>query len=100
MTLANLKKLHAHFSWLASGVFTESDFNYKLKKSDNPNGKKGGGGSMSMGDMNAARIDLIKSDAQRHLDDLEAKHPNLKPKPKSTKKDTPEELPETPKGDK
>ena len=44
MTLENLKKHHAHLKWLASGDFTERDFDYKIKPSDNPDGKKGDGG--------------------------------------------------------
>ena len=43
MTLANLKKQHAHLKWLASGEFNERDFDYKIPANENPNGKKGEG---------------------------------------------------------
>ena len=41
MTLENLKKEHAHLKWLASGEFTERDFDYTIHDTNNPEGKKG-----------------------------------------------------------
>ena len=81
MTLENLKKHHARLKWLASGEFTERDFDYNIKASDNPNGKKGEAGRMAMGDFSGARKDLIQQDAQRTLIIFERKYPDFKEKP-------------------
>ncbi len=78
MTLANLKKHHAHLKWLASGEFTERDFDFTIKASDNPNGKKGEGGRSAMGDMKPERKELIKQDAERTLIIFEEKYPEFK----------------------
>jgi len=77
MTLENLKKHHAHLKWLASGEFTERDFDYKIEASDNPNGMKGEAGRMAMGDMSSERKRLIQQDAQRALGIFESKYPKL-----------------------
>ena len=42
MTLANVQKHHERLKWLASGEFTERDFDYKIKEKDNPHGKEKG----------------------------------------------------------
>lgn len=90
MTQVNLKKHYAWLKYLASGEFTERDFDYIIKASDNPNGKKGEAGRMSMGDFNTARKNLIKQDAQRTLKVFEEKHPEFisisKGKPKEETK--------------
>jgi len=89
MTLINLKKHHAHLKWLASGEFTERDFDFKIEASDNPNGNKGEAGRTSMGDMSGARKNLIQQDAQRTLEIFEKKYPQFiskeTPKPKEVK---------------
>ena len=82
MTLANLKKHHAHLKWLASGEFTERDFDYTIEASNNPHGKKGEAGRSSMGDMKPERKELIKQDAQRTLIIFERKYPEFKEQPK------------------
>lgn len=96
MTLENLKKHHARLVWLASGEFTERDFDYKIDANDNPNGKKGEGGWSTMGDMSSARKRLIQQDAQRTLKIFLRKYPEfveeekpeqkVEPKPKPKKK--------------
>ena len=82
MTLENLKKHHERLKWLASGEFTERDFDYKIKANDNPHGKKGEGGWSTMGDfdnkMGNKRKDLIISDAKRTLKVFEEKYPEFK----------------------
>ncbi len=50
MTLANLQKHHARLKWLASGEFTERDFDYTIKANENPHGDKGESGRMTQGD--------------------------------------------------
>lgn len=92
MTLENLKKHHTHLKWLASGEFTERDFDYKIAPSDNPNGKKGEGGHFTMGDMPGKRVQLIKQDAQRTLEILEKKYPGLKEAVKEKPKEPKEEV--------
>ena len=80
MTLENLKKKHAHLKWLASGEFTERDFDYKIKRSDNPEGDskhQGEGGWSTMGEMKPERKQLIKGDAARTLINFEKKHPEF-----------------------
>ncbi len=67
MTKENVEKLYKHFCFLASGDFTSRDFDADY----------GDGGSMSMGKLTSARIDLIKSDAKRHKEDMEKKYPQL-----------------------
>jgi len=68
MTKKTIEKLHKHFSKLAEGKFTESDFTFKLK---------GEGGRMEIGEMSPYRRQLIMSDAQRHKEELEKRHPFL-----------------------
>ena len=91
MTLENLKKHHARLVWLASGEFTERDFDYKIAANDNPNGEKGEGGWSTMGEMSSQRKALIQQDAQRTLKIFEGKYPEFKveekptPKPKEKK---------------
>ena len=99
MTLENLKKHHARLVWLASGEFTERDFDYKIEANNNPNGKKGEGGWCTMGDMTSMRKALIQQDAQRTLKIFLRKYPEFKipekkeesvpeePKPKPKKKE-------------
>lgn len=71
-------KLHAHFKWIASGDFTERDFEFTL-----PGKNKGDvAGKSSMGDINAKRKQLMQEDAERHLDALETKFPELTQEPK------------------
>jgi len=73
MTKETILKQHAWFKHLASGNFTERDFDFEVK------GKRAGeeSGRTAMGPMPQKRIDLIKGDAQRHLEALEAKFPDL-----------------------
>ncbi len=82
MTLANLKKHHERLKWLASGEFTERDFDYTIKANDNPHGKKGESGRMTQGDfINAAgkkRKDLIMFKAAKALKEFEEKYPSFK----------------------
>ena len=87
MTEENLRKLHKHLSFLSEGKFTELDFR-----------KEYGGdgediGRTLTGKMTAERRQLIREDAQRHLKNLERKHPFLiqpevKEEPKEEKKET------------
>ena len=100
MTLENLKRHHARLKWLASGEFTERDFDYKIERSDNEHGDskhKGEGGWCTMGDFEGTkRKELIISDATRTLEIFEKKYDiNYKPIPKK-KTPTPEEITETP----
>ena len=88
MTLENLKKEYAHLKWLASGEFTERDFDYKVKKSDNPEGDikhQGEGGWSTMGEMKPQRKQLIMEDAVRRLENFKRKvikvHPEFFSKP-------------------
>ena len=89
MTLANLQKHHARLKWLASGEFTERDFDYTIKANDNPHGKKGEAGRMTMGDfVNVAgskRKDLIVFKAKKTLETFERKYPSFKEPVKETK---------------
>lgn len=78
MTLENLKIHHERLKWLASGEFTERDFDFTIKASDNPNGKKGEGGRTAMGDFTPARKQLIQQDAKRTLEIFEKKYPEFK----------------------
>lgn len=91
MTLANLKKHHAWLKYLASGEFTERDFDFTIKASDNPFGKKGEAGRMSMGDFNTARRNLIKQDAQRTLNLFETKYPEFVSVPEKVVQTKPKE---------
>lgn len=90
MTLANLKKHHARLMFLISGEFTERDFDYTLEANDNPNGKKGEAGRMTMGDFanefGSKRKDLIISKAKKTLELFESKYPEFKTpsKPEAT----------------
>ena len=89
MTLANLQKQHARLKFLISGEFTERDFDYTLEANDNPNGKKGESGRMTMGDFNnegSKRKDLIIFKAKKTLLLFEEKYPDFKdPIKKETK---------------
>ena len=67
MTEANIKRLYEHFCRLAKGDFTERNFDQTY----------GDEGRMSMGKMSPARVELIKSDAKRHKEQLEKKFPYL-----------------------
>lgn len=67
-------KLHNHFSKLAEGKFTESDFNFKLK---------GEGGRVEVGELPPERKELIKSDALRNKLELERRFPELLGKEKN-----------------
>lgn len=87
MTQENLKKHYARLKWLSSGEFTERDFDYIIPASDNPNGKKGESGRMTMGDMSTSRRNLIMQDAQRTLNIFLKKYPEFKePEPKEIPK--------------
>ncbi len=79
MTDENLKIHHARLKWLASGEFTERDFDYKIAANDNPNGKeKGEGGWSTMGSFENkagnARKELIMSKAKKALAIFEKNH--------------------------
>ncbi len=82
MTLANLEKHYARLKWLASGEFTERDFDYTIKANDNPHGERGESGRMTQGDFkNAAgqkRKDLIMFKAKKALERFEGNYPNFK----------------------
>ena len=96
MTLENLKKHHAHLKWLASGEFTERDFDYKIERSKNEHGDakhKGEGGWCTMGEMSSQRKQLIQQDAQRTLEIFERKYPEFISKEEEPK----EEVPKKPK---
>ncbi len=90
MTLENLKIHHARLKWLASGEFTERDFDFKIDATPNPNGKqKGEGGWSTMGDMKPERRQLIQQDAQRTLILFEKKYPEFVEKPAEKPKEKP-----------
>ena len=94
MTLENLKKHHARLKWLASGEFTERDFDYKIDASDNPHGDKGEGGWSTMGDfVNKAgqkRKELIIFKAKKNLEGFEEKYDeNYEPRKKAQPIPTP-----------
>ena len=89
MTLENLKKHHARLKWLASGEFTERDFDYKIDANDNPHGKeKGEGGWSTMGGfVNKAgqkRKELIVFKAKKTLEIFERKYPEFREVEKPT----------------
>lgn len=88
MTLENLKKHHARLVWLASGEFTERDFDYKIAASENtPKGEKEVAGWCTMGEMSSKRKQLIQQDAQRTLARFERKYSTetFKPNPRDAK---------------
>jgi len=100
MTLENLKRHHARLKWLASGEFTERDFDYTIAANENPNGEQGEKGWSTAGDfinkMGTKRKELIIGDAQRTLKLFEKKYPQFmtveKPKPvKEEEKPKPKE---------
>jgi len=70
MTKDNLVKLHKHFLFLSKGKFTAQDFSQEGIEEDD--------GRTIVGKLPAARVALIVSDAKRHLEELERKHPFLK----------------------
>ncbi|KKK82367.1 hypothetical protein LCGC14_2804090 [marine sediment metagenome] len=82
MTLENLKKNHARLKWLVSGEFTERDFDYTVKANDNPHGKKGEAGRMTMGDFKneagSKRKELIIFKAKETLERFEKNYPEFK----------------------
>ena len=83
MTLENLKKNHERLKWLASGEFTERDFDYKIDANDNPHGKeKGEGGWSTMGSFvnktGQKRKELIMFKAKKVLEGFERKYPDFK----------------------
>ncbi|MCP6720495.1 MAG: hypothetical protein KJI72_04230, partial [Patescibacteria group bacterium] len=83
MTLANLEKHHARLTWLASGEFTERDFDYKIEANPNPLGKeKGEGGWSTMGDfinkVGSKRKELIIFKAKNALKIFGEKYPKFK----------------------
>ncbi len=82
MTPDNLEKHHARLKWLASGEFTERDFDYTVKATDNPLGEKGESGRMTQGDFvnktGQQRKDLIMFKATRALKIFEEKYPSSK----------------------
>lgn len=82
MTLANLQKHHERLKWLISGEFTERDFDYTIKANDNPHGKKGESGRMTMGDFSNAvgtkRKELIIFKAEKALKIFEENYPEFK----------------------
>ena len=82
MTIENLKKQHARLKWLASGKFTERDFDYKVKANDNPHGEKGESGWSTMGEFvnkgGQKRKELIMDKAKKALEKFERKYPNFK----------------------
>ena len=90
MTFENLKKNHARLKWLASGEFTERDFDYKVDANDNPHGDKGEGGWSTMGEfVNRAgqkRKELIVFKAKKALAEFEGKYPEFKVEEKKENK--------------
>ncbi len=82
MTLANLQKHHERLKWLISGEFTERDFDYTIKANDNPHGKKGESGRMTMGDFSntvgTKRKELIIFKAEKALKIFEENYPEFK----------------------
>ena len=99
MTLENLKKHHARLVWLASGEFTERDFDYKIKANPNKNGtEQGEGGWSTMGEFvnksGAKRKELIIFKAKNALKEFEKKYPNFKEEVKPIKEEA-EEKPKT-----
>jgi hypothetical protein len=72
MTKETIQRHYEWFKFLSSGQFTERDFDFQTKERDR-RGEEAG--RMTIGKMSQARINLIKSDAKRHLDNLIKKHP-------------------------
>jgi len=96
MTLENLKIHHARLKWLASGEFTERDFDFTIDANENPNGKQGEKGWTTMGDMNSERRQLIMGDAKLALERFEAKYPSFKkPEPEEEEEEEEEEKPKS-----
>ena len=89
MTLANLQKHHKRLKWLASGEFTERDFDFKVDANDNPNGEKGEAGRTTQGDFinkgGAKRKELIIYKAKNALEKFEKKYKEFKEPVKETK---------------
>ncbi len=102
MTLENLKKHHARLKWLASGEFTERDFDYKIAASENtPKGEKEVAGWCTMGEMSSQRKQLIQQDAQRTLIIFLKKYPEFAEKEKPVEVEKPiEEKPKPKKKEK
>jgi len=82
MTFETIKKLHKHFKTLAEGNFNEQTFYFELENKKDPEES----GRTSVGKMSQARIQLIRSDAMRHLTELKNKFPELKEKKDNSKK--------------
>lgn len=72
MTRENLIKDYKWFCFLASGKFTERNFDYEVGAADPDNS-----GSLRMGKMSAARKAIIQGDAQRNKEDILSKYPWL-----------------------
>ena len=77
MTKENIVRLYNTFCYLASGKFNERDFDSKVDTKNE--GEEAGW--IRMGEMPSQRVDLIKSDAKRHKEDMEDKFPYLLQKP-------------------
>ena len=90
MTLANLEKHHARLKFLVSGEFTERDFDFTIKATDNPHGEKGEAGRMTQGDFinkgGQKRKELIIFKATNALKLFEHKYKDFKEAPKEEKK--------------
>ena len=75
MTRENLIKSYKHYSKLASGDFSERNFD-TVTESKNSGDEEG---SMRMGKMSRERIDLIKTSANDNKLDMEKKYPDMFP---------------------
>ncbi len=88
MTLDNVKKQYKYFSKLAKGEFNERDFDSTSGSNEDGNEE----GITLQGTMSRQRVDLIKSNAQRHKLDIERKFPEFKevepPKVEEVKKES------------
>ena len=99
MTVENLQRHHARLKWLASGEFTERDFDFKIKANENPNGKeKGEGGWSTMGSFENkagnARKELIIHKAKKALARFEKNYLKFKDSvPEKVVQKAPEEKP-------
>lgn len=70
MTRENIIKKYKWLCFLASGKFTERDFDAELE-AKNPDDS----GRHIQGKLTPERVALIISDAKRHKENLEKKHP-------------------------
>lgn len=69
MTLDNLKKHYKYYSFLASGQFSERNFDKKIEAKNISEEA----GRHITGEMSPSRRNLIISDAKRHLENLKTK---------------------------